>query len=250
MNKLWKIAVASIAACGMLWNPASFAQDNNPAVPVEWWECEFEDGKNFDDLEKVNAKFNKWADKNDAGYAAWIMVPNLHSGVDFDFGWLGSWPSGADFGKGTDAFMRAEEMQEAFVDVIDCGGRHVMATSAVVNAPDGPPDNGVVIFSACHHRDGKSFNDSYEAHKKMATAMSGMGSKGASWIFYPGLGTSSEDPDYWQVVAFKNYTDLGAATELWTNGGGWKKAAEILGPVSSCESSSVWNARLVRGGNR
>ena len=85
MNKLWKIAVASIAACGMLWNPASFAQDNNPAVPVEWWECEFEDGKNFDDLEKVNAKFNKWADKNDAGYAAWIMVPNLHSGVDFDF---------------------------------------------------------------------------------------------------------------------------------------------------------------------
>ena len=250
MNDLWKLVVTVLVAAGMWWNPSALAQENSPAVPVEWWDCEFEDGKDFEDLEKVNAKFNKWADKNDPAYAAWSMGPNLHTGVDYDFGWLGSWPSGADFGKGTDAFMKSREMQDAFEGVIDCGGRHVMATSAVVSAPDGPPDNGVVIFSACEHREGKSFNDSYAAHQKMASAMNSMGSKGASWIFYPGLGTTSADPDYWQVIAFKNYTELGAATEMWTNGGGWEKAAEILGPVTACESSSVWNASLVRAGKR
>lgn len=249
MHDLWKIVVAVIAVCGVLWNPAALAQESSSAVPVEWWDCNFQDGKGMDDLEKVNAKFNKWADKNDPGYAAWIMVPNLHSGVDYDFGWLGSWPSGNAFGKGTDAFMQSGDVMEAFGDVIDCSGRHVMATSAVVNAPDGPPDNGVVIFSACHHKEGKSFNDSFAAHQQMSAAMTEMGSKGASWIFYPGLGTSA-DLDYWSVIAFENYTDLGAATELWTNGGGWEKGAQIMGPVTSCKSSSVWNAILVRAGKR
>ena len=249
MQSLWKIAVAVIAAFGLCWNTAALAQENTPAVPVEWWDCNFVDGKDMEDLQKVNAKFNKWADKNMADYSAWIMMPNLHSGVDYDFGWLGSWSSGASFGKGVDAFMQANDMQDAFAEVIDCSSRHVMATSAVVNAPDGPPDNGVVIFAACSHREGKTFDDSYNAHKKMSEVMRGMGGKGASWIFYPGLGTA-EDLDYWQVIAFKNYAELGETTEMWTNGGGWKKGAEILGPVTSCESSSVWNAYLVRGGNR
>lgn len=249
MHNLGKISVAVFAVFGLLWNTFAVAQENTPAVPVEWWDCEFVDGKDFEDLEKVNARFNKWADKNMSDYSAWIMVPNLHSGVDYDFGWLGSWSSGASFGKGIDAFMQDQDMQDAFGEVIDCSGRHVMATSAVINAPDGPPDNGVVVFSACSHRDGKTFDDSYNAHKKMSDVMRGMGGKGASWLFYPGLGTA-EELDYWSVIAFKSYSELGEATEMWTNGGGWKKGAEILGPVSSCESSSVWNAYLVRGGNR
>jgi hypothetical protein len=249
MKNLWKIAVAALAGCGLLMGQAVTAQEEGGVVPVEWYACNFNDGKDLADLEKVTARFNKWADKNDPGYAAWMMFPNLHSGVGFDFGWLGSWPSGADFGKGTDAFMQADDMIAAFNEVVDCSIGHEMASSAVINAPDGPPDNGVVIFSGCTHKEGKNFDDSFAAHKSMSEQMRAMGGKGASWVFYPGLG-SNVDFDYWQVIAFKNYEELGMATDMYTNGGGWKKAAEIMGPVVSCGGSSVWNARLVRSGNR
>ncbi|TDG12720.1 hypothetical protein E2F43_14180 [Seongchinamella unica] len=247
MKFLWKIVVPVLGACSLLLGQAATAQDDGAVVPVEWFSCNFRDGKDLEDLDKVNARFNKWADKNDSGYSAWLMFPNLHSGVEFDLGWLGSWPSGADFGKGMDAFMQSPELMDAFNEVVDCSIGHGMASSAVINAPDGPPDNGVVIFSSCTHKEGKSFDDSFGAHKAMSEAMQGMGSKGASWLFYPGLG-SNVDFDYWQVIAFKNYSDLGLTTEMYTNGGGWKKAAEILGPVVSCGGTSVWDARLVRAG--
>ena len=142
--------------------------------------------------------------------------------------------------------MKTDIMSD-YQEVVDCSMGHEMASSAVINAPDGPPDNGVVIFSNCSLKEGKSFEDSFAAHKALSDAMRAMGGKGASWAFYPGLG-SNVDFDYWQVIAFKNYTELGMATDMYSNGGGWKKAAEMLGPVVSCEGTSVWNARLVRAG--
>ena len=249
MNKIWKTLVAVAAVMAFSWGQLSFAQDDGGVVPVEWYACDFEDGKDLADLEKVNAKFNQWADKNDPGYSAWLMFPNLHSGVDYDFGWLGSWPSGAAFGKGTDAFMENEELWKAFAEVIDCSASHELASSAVINAPAGPPANGVVIFAGCTNQDGKNMADSYAAHKELAATMTGMGSKASSWLFYPGLG-SNVDFDYWQVIGFNNYAELGAATDIYTNGGGWEKAAEILAPAASCGGTSVWDARLVRAGQR
>ena len=248
MKNLWKIALAVLTGTSLLWGQSATGQEDGAVVPVEWYACSFRDGKDMEDLNKVTARFNKWADKNDPGYSAWLMFPNLHSGVEYDFGWLGSWASGADFGKGTDAFNQTDLMSD-FMEVIDCSMGHEMASSAVINAPDGPPDNGVVIFAGCTLEEGKNLNDSYAAHKTLSEAMQAMGGKGASWIFYPGLG-SNVDFDYWQVLAFKNYTDLGMATDMYTNGGGWKKSAEILEPVVSCGGTSVWDARLVRAGTR
>lgn len=249
MNRIWNTLLVVPVAMMLSWSQLALAQEDGGVAPVEWYACDFVDGKDLADLDKVNAKFNKWADKNDPGYSAWLMFPNLHSGVEFDFGWLGSWPSGAAFGKGTDAFLQNEELLQSFGEVIDCSASHEMASSAAINAPDGPPANGVVIFAECTNQDGKNMGDSYAAHKKLAVAMTGMGSKASSWLFYPGLG-SNVDFDYWQVIGFNNYSELGAVTDLYTNGEGWKKAAEILAPVASCDGTSVWDARLVREGRR
>ena len=72
----------------------------------------------------------------------------------------------------------------------------------------------------------------------------------ASWLFFPGIGAGDIDFDFWRVVAFPNYAGLGAAAEVYLNGGGWQKSQEILGPVASCSSPAAFDARLARQGAR
>jgi hypothetical protein len=242
------LAVVMIFTACMGWMHPVQAQDGK-GVPVEFFACNWQDGKGMADLEKVGKKFSQWADKNDTGYSAWILTPQFHSAeVGFDVGWLGSWPSFNDFGKGQDTWMAGgRELGADFGEVIDCQS-HGSATSAVVNAPDGPPDNGVVMFAQCTLQEGKSPTEALPAHRAAGKAMKAMGSKAASWLFFPGMGSGDIDFHYWSVLAFKSYSDLGAASEMFFNGGGWEKVRGTLAPVSRCRSPAVFDARLVRAG--
>jgi len=225
------------------------AQDGK-GVPVEFFACNWQDGKGMADLDKVTKKFSQWADKNDAGYSAWVLTPQFHSAdLGFDVGWLGSWPSYGAFGKGQDTWMAGgQELAGDFAEVFDCTISHETATSVVINAPDGPPGDGVVLFTPCSVNEGKTPADAPAAHGKAAAAMKAMGSKAASWLFFPGMGTSATDFDYWSVLAFKNYSDLGASTEMYINGGGWQKVMGEIGSVARCDSPSAFDAHLVRAG--
>ena len=89
------------------------------------------------------ARFNKWSDKNDNNYGAWILTPQFKAGgLDFDFLWVGSWNTGAEMGAGMDKWMNggaSGDVGQAFNQVMDCSTGHVLMTSVEVNAPDGPP---------------------------------------------------------------------------------------------------------------
>ena len=84
-----------------------------------------------------------------------------------------------------------------FDAVVDCSGRHEMAMSFPINAADGAPRDGVVLFYACTLKDGKTVADAYAAHLESGTAMKAMGSQGLSWFFQPALGTGPIDFDYY-----------------------------------------------------
>lgn len=247
------IAVVLALAASIGWTVPALSQDGraqDQGVPIEFFGCEWRDGKGMSDLEKVAKKFNQWAEKRDTGYSAWILTPQFHDNLDYDVGWLGSWPDANDFGRLQDAWMKdGRDIAADFDAVADCSKVHQMATSAVVNAPDGPPSDGLVMFSRCNLRDGVNHLDALAAHRKLGSAMREMGSKGMSWIFYPVMGVS-DDLDYWSVLAFNNYTDLGAGMQMWVNGGGWEKAALTLGPVEECGTAVVFDAKLVRAGSR
>ena len=249
MNKLLlKVIAVLVVAVG--WIPSVLAQQGqDEGAPVEFFACDWQNGKGMADLEKVGKKFSKWADKNDSSYSAWILTPQFHTDVGFDVGWLGGWPDGNAFGKAQDAWQAGgRELAADFAGVMDCSASHELATSAVVSAPKGPPGNGVVMFAECTLQEGKMPADALPAHRKAGAAMKAMGSKASSWLFYPGLGAGDIDFHYWSVLAFSNYTELGAASELYINGGGWEKVMATLGPVTRCGSPSVFDVRLVRSG--
>lgn len=249
MSKLFAVVVAVLTVL-VGWIPSVQAQQaQDKGAPVEFFACNWQDGKGMADLEKVNKKFVAWVAKNDAKYSAWILTPQLHAGVDFDVGWLGGWPDAVSFGKGQDAWMSGgRELAAEFANVMDCSAGHQMATSVVITAPDSPPGNGVVMFSECTMQEGKMPNEAVAAHREVGKAMKGMGSKASSWLFYPGIGAGNIDFHYWSVIAFKNYSEMGVSQEMYINGGGWSKAMSILAPVSRCRSPELYDVRLVRNG--
>ena len=242
------VAVASVLAVSVGWVQSVTAQDKG--VPVEFFTCNWQDGKGMADLEKVNKKFNKWADENDSSYSAWVLTPQFHAGVGFDVGWLGTWPDANAFGKSQDTWIAGgRKLAAEFDQVVDCSAGHQMSTSVAVNATEPPSGNGLVMFSGCTMLEGKSPADALPAHRKAGAEMKAMGSTVSSWLFYPGMGSGDVDIDYWSVYGFNNYTELGAATELYINGGGWQKVMGIMGAVSRCAAPVVFDAHLVRAGS-
>jgi len=251
--KAYATAVFVFTMAVTTWVQPALAQEAGAKPgPIEAFYCNLQPGKSMKDLMQVAQRISKWADKNDPSYSAWILTPQFAQyGEVPQVIWLGSNPSGNQMGKGLDAWQASgDDIEEDFNSVVACGG-HALASSVEINAPDGPPEDGVVMFTQCSIADGSDWSKAVGAHKKYSAAMRALGAKNSNWMFFPMIGgTTDRDFDYWGVSTFKSWTDYFAAYELYVNGGGWKKGMESLNGVASCEvgSPSVWDVKLVRQG--
>lgn len=242
-------ALTGVFATSLSWAPLALAavESSPKAAVVDFRACNFVDGKNMKDLDKVSEKFREYANKSDVDYSAWTLAPQYHNGADFDVAWLGAWPNGEAFGVSTEKWhTTGREVAREFGQVIDCSSRHEMALSLPINAADGTPKDGVVMFYACTLNEGKSQREAYAAHLESGTIMKGMGSLALSWMFRPALGAGPIDFDYYHVVAFNRYSDMGATMEMYINHGGMQKAQGILSEVSSCDTPVVFDMLSVR----
>jgi hypothetical protein len=221
--------------------------ENAKATPVDFRACNFLSGKSRADLDLVAEKFRRYANKNDFNYSAWILLPQYHSGVEYDVGWLGAWPDGEAFGVSMEKWRKTGRgLQAEFDQVIDCSSRHEMAGSWPINAPEGTPVDGVVMFYQCTLNDGKTLPEAYTAHLEAGTAMKALGSLAFSWFYQPVIGAGDIDYDYYHVVGFHRYSDMGATMEIYANGGGRQKQLEILSSVASCETPTLFDVVNVR----
>ena len=251
MRNLPKVVTGSLAAMMMTTWGISAQADNHgegaKGVPVEFWSCSFRDGKDMGDLDKAIDGYNAWAGKNDNSQVAWVMTPVFYGPENtIDVAWLGVWPDGNAWGKFQDAFdASAGKVLDGFMEVVTCNA-HEMATSLAINAPEEPPQDGMVLFSRCTVAEGKTPDEAVGAHRQLSAKMGGK--TGAnSWLFFPGSGSSQQGSayQYWQVLGFDNHTELGAAWEMYTNGGGWKTATSTLSEATRCGDTTTWRARRV-----
>lgn len=244
--KINMIAAVTALAMGVFpWTTAAQEQGTT-VVPVELFACTFKEDKGWGDLKAVNKKFAKWSKKHDPSYSAWTMAPQFRANDgEFDMGWIGSWGSGRSMGQGMDNWREDDDdIGQAYGEIIECS--HSLVSSMAVHAPNGPPqDDGVVWFSSCTLAQGSDANAAYAAHKAFAKVMTDKGGQGQSWLMYPALGFGKVDFDYYSVVSFENYAQLGEAWDHYTNGGGWMRYGEIMDGVASCDSPRVYSARQV-----
>ncbi len=250
---LCAMAVLMLTVAVMTATPRAVAQDSGATGPnpIEAYYCSLRDGKSMDELMQVAGRFSKWADKNSPDYSAWILTRQFVQGDQLpQMIWLGSNPTGASMGKLFDAYQKTGgDIADAFDKVVECSG-HGLASSTEINAPDGPPGDGVVMFTQCSIADGSDWMKAIEAHKSLSGQMRSMGAKNSNWVFFPMLGGVAPDFDYWAVSTFNNWSDYFAAYDIYTRGEGWKKAMSTFKGVSDCNKRppTVWNVKLVRAG--
>lgn len=247
MKKLME-GVVALWVLSMLSVQPAFAADGPKWNPVEFFGCYWRDGKGMKDLDKVADKFRAYADDNDSVYSAWTITPQFHSSPEmFDIGWLGAWPDSGSFGESQENWMaRGRELAAEFNKVVDCSGRHELALSVPINAPQGTPGDGVLMFYQCSLHDGKTMDDAYAAHLKSGQKMRERGSKAVSWLFYPAMGAGDIDFDYYHVVGFYRWAELGSTMEVYVNQGGMQEAAQLIGGAASCRTPTVFDVQLVR----
>ncbi len=241
------LAFASISFSQSFSAARAEAADRVKGAPVDFLACEYREGKTRADLDAVAAKFKEYANKNDSDYAAWILVPQYHSESGFDVGWLGAWPDGESFGVSMERWMTTgRDLQAEFAKVVDCSNHHEMAVSLPINAWDATPQDGILLVYQCDLQEGKSVDAAYKAHLEWGTAKKAMGFLDHSWLFLPAAGLRDIDFDYYHLVAFYRYSDLGAAIEAYANGGGMEKREGIYDGVTDCGRPFIYDFTSVR----
>lgn len=243
----WVLTLVALGSASVSWVASAAAADwTAEAAPVDFRACNYREGKGFQDLEKVNAQFRRYANEHNYDYAAWMLHPQYHTELDFDIGWLGAWPSGEAFGVSMENWMtEGGDVQAAYNEVLDCSGRHEMALSLPINAPESTPEDGLLMFYACHLKEGNTIADAYKAHLDAGTVMKGRGSLAVSWFFEPVVGAATDRPDYYHVLGFYRYSDLGATMDLYVKGGRTAQQ-KILSKVASCQTPVIFDALSVR----
>lgn len=238
----------------LLWSVNIFAQDPPPPsfAAIEGYMCNYNDGKNRTDLDKVIAKWNKWMDSSKAApYSAWVMTPVLSSAnMSADMVWLGAWENGNDMGRGMQAWANDNGgLAAEFDKVIDCS-EHSNFASVNIRPPNKnwPGKGGLAVFTNCTVAEGKTVQDSMAAHRAWAKHLDTTGSKAGMWAFFAGFGHDNPEWDYKIVASHPDYLSFGADWEAYTNGQGWQKAMEISGGIVSCDSPRVYQSTTVRNG--
>lgn len=133
---------------------------------TETFTCEFNPGKNADDLLAAVDHFNKQLDKIDSEaidqYFAALLFPLRATvptpGYD-DYGWIGYWPNLQTMGRGLTAYYGSEAGQAAdqrLAEVSQCRSNTWLRTPLIDNYPDddATPDADAVELYFCTFRDG------------------------------------------------------------------------------------------------
>jgi len=220
------------------------AQDDAGAAAVEIFTCNYADGKGAADLDKVVAKWNKWADKQGmTDYSAWTLTP-FYAGAeqDFDVLWLGVTRTGKSMGAVQDMWLaHGGSLGDEFDSITPCNAHALVAALQFKEPPKRDDASSAVLdFSDCTIGEGKHFStDVAPALKAWSELRTKQGSTAGMWVFFPVNGGGGEEFDFKFVVSHANYTEQGADFDSYDPA----KAREIFPyGLLSCDSSRSYVA--------
>ena len=247
------VSVLITTFSAIAWVSPAMAQEMDKAPtlnPLEVYTCNYLDGKDRGDLDKVIDRWNTWTDANDpAPYTAWVLTPVFFGPeITFDLVWMGAWPTNAAMGKSLQTWQdKGSKMNGEFFNVFSCDQHSSMAVLPM-QPPAEPLETALVRFMDCSVAEGKSPQEAVQAHAMFKKYMMSKGSDSGGWIFFPGMGSGKIDFDYKLVLANADYASLAKDSEIIANGGGWMEAAKTFKDVAQCDSPRLYKADMVRNG--
>ena len=207
-------------------------------IPVEFWICEYNEGKSASDLEPVIKEWKKTMGKG-REYESWMLTPayssqNLNNGVVFT-GW---WPDFASMGSEVEYAMEKvnPKMDPKWLEVITC---NTHAEGTAIQMRDGMDTNlesGMMTYQNCSLREGKTVTELMQANMQMNEFMdkAGVDSISAAIIF-PGVGAPNGF-DYTMTFWSPGMKKLGETFSKASKAGFAQVNQKLFGDLHDCDN--------------
>ena len=248
-----KILISTLVTCLVFLTGSgtvSAQDDGMLVIPVELFACTYNDRQGPDDLDKVIAKWNAWADSKAVDdYAAWTLTPYYYGPEqDFDVIWMGAGKDGIALGRAQDTYLADNDgLDDDFNEVLSCAAHTNFASINFKAPPEGAtPQNSVLTFSDCKYEDSASFTALGAAMAQWSQHLSDGGSTAGVWHWYPAYGGGGEEFDFKWLQAYADFEELGADYERYGNGRGFVTRGRLLGHLIDCDSSRAYLAQSRR----
>ena len=214
-----KIKIILISICLSFLNLAN-ADDHVEFGALEGLQCNFQNGKDMDDVMKVISEWNEFGDENfSAPYSAWIFTPvyRTNSDYDFDFMFVGFTNSIGEMGKVQDDWQAGgQKIEEKWARVTDCAGQSI-SLNVEVRAPVRPWEAGGDTYTSiqsCSFKEGKSVDDLPDNDKIWNNYLDNYGYEGGIWRWWPETGSATTfTHDYWAVANFATVEEYGVGRD-------------------------------------
>ena len=246
MNKLTTLLATSFTL--LLGTTGTYAQDAPTWAPLEIIGCSFVDDADMGDFDAVVETWNEWMDDNGMNdYTAYVLSPHFTAAsFAFDLIWVGVWDDGAALSSMQQWLTEGGDVLENFLEVTECLLHQAFAVTNI-KQPGEPTGVVPVEFSNCTLHEGRVGPEARNALIEWTEFLAENGSDSGHWILRPGPGLEADD-DYsfkW-VTSYSSWESIGHDFELYFNGGGAAHLNDLTGSVMSCDSSRLYNSRMVR----
>jgi len=251
-NRPIAASLAAMAAMSIAYPAFSQVSEDGmgKVLPVEIETCNYNDGQDASDLDKVINRWSEFMDDNGIdNYAAWTLTPYFHtSEQDFDFIWLGAYADGNAMGAGINTWLtKGGDLQEDFEEVATCDA-HIMLSSAMYKEPASAttPASGIFTMMDCKLNEGSRYSDIKAAELKWAAHLTSSGSAAGYWHWFPTYGGGDSEFDYKVVFGYTDFVEVGSAFEHFANGGGRDVSRGIFGDLDECDDARAYVATSQR----
>ena len=207
-------------------------------IPVEFWICEYNEGKSASDLEPV---IKEWKNTMGKGreYEAWMLTPayssqNLNNGVVFT-GW---WPNFASMGAEVEYLMEKvnPKMDPKWSEVITCDTHAEGTAIQMRDGMDTTLASGMMTYQNCSLREGKTVAELMQANMQMNAFMDKAGVDSISaGIIFPGVGAPNGF-DYTMTFWSPGMKKLGETFSKASKAGFAQVSQKLFGDLTECDN--------------
>ncbi len=248
MKKLRSLSLGAALGALLCFGSAS-GQQQVPFLPTELFICNFQDGSDMSDLQRVHEDFNEWADEAGVNtFTSYLLMPAFHSDqLTADVIYMNIWNNGEAMGNGV-ATIAAGDGAAGFGEVLDCGAHQLFMLAGIKPPSDGLLSNGAVFqFTNCRLMDNRNGTDGIEAALAWADATGEAGIQDAQALLFPVAGEAG-DADYsfkW-ITGTSSVRAFGRSMDQFMSAGLVQTRGNMMRNLASCDSQRIYNSVLVR----
>ena len=208
-----KILIKTITITLSIWT-TSVAADTTYAM--EAFQCNYVNGKDYSDAQKVVPTWNMYADENfSIPYSAVMLTPYLksESDVDFELAWVGFTGNQEQMGVIADEYLAtSKDIQAKWDEVVDCPSYGFYGVYEARDPSEAfvQGENTYWAISSCSFREGKKASDLANSDKAWNAFMNEQGHTGGVWRWWPGAGSpNSFEGDFLLNISYSSMSEMG-----------------------------------------